>query len=84
LRENDPRSAIADFKRALARNEEHLETLVNLATAYQLLGDREKATLYLQRAVNSTEPDAPGDLRETAREMLRELTAENLGVDRSQ
>jgi tetratricopeptide (TPR) repeat protein len=73
LRENDPQGAIADFDRALEKNGQHMETLVNLALAYRLLGDRAMAIDYLRRAVNSTEPYAPGDLRETAGEMLREL-----------
>ena len=74
LREKDPQRAIADFNRALERNSEHIETLVNLATAYEMMGNRADAELYLRRAVNSTEPDAPGDLRDVAGEMLLELT----------
>lgn len=80
LRGNDPQRAIIDFSRALEKNSEHMESLVNLATAYEMLGDLANAALYLRRAVNSTEPDAPGDLRETAREMLQELTAEKTGI----
>lgn len=83
LRGNDPQSAIIDFNRALERSDGHVETLVNLATAYQLLGDRTKAIYYLQRAVNSPEPYAPGDLRETASDMLRALTEGEPGVDNS-
>jgi hypothetical protein len=73
LRGNDPQGAIIDFKRALGKNDQHMETLVNLATAYQMLGDRDKARDCLRRAINSTEPYAPGDLRETAAKMLQEL-----------
>jgi hypothetical protein len=75
LREKDPESAIADFNRALEKNNQHIETLVNMALAYQMLGVRTLALECLQRAVNSTEPSVPGDLRETAGEMLREITS---------
>ena len=74
MREGNLRGAIADFNRALEKNSQHMETLVNLATAYQKLGERTIAMEYLRRAVNSTEPSAPGDLRETAGEMLRQLS----------
>jgi tetratricopeptide (TPR) repeat protein len=76
MRENDPRGAIAYFDRALKRNNQHIETLVNLSTAYQMLGERGITLEYLQRAVDSLEPDTPGDLRETAKELLRELAAQ--------
>lgn len=77
LRANDPQNAIIDFNRALEKNSQHIETLINISTAYQMLGEREMGVELLKQAVNSTEPNAPGDLRETAREMLKELAGGN-------
>lgn len=73
LLRNDPQNAAEVLQRALAKNPEHMETLINLGKAHEALGNLPSARDYYQRAVNSTEADPPGDLRERARKHLRRL-----------
>jgi tetratricopeptide (TPR) repeat protein len=73
LRSNQPQQALDDFNRALARDNQSIEALVNMSLAYQLLETPGEACRCLRQAVGSSALDMPGNLRETAREMLRDL-----------
>lgn len=70
---NDHRNAIVPLFRALALDNQRMETLINLGVVYEALGETEKAREYYRRAAFSTQADPAGNLRERARADLRRL-----------
>ena len=69
----DHRHAIDPLLRALARDPQRMETLINLGAAYEALGVTAKALEYYRRAAYSTQADPAGNVRERAWAGLRRL-----------